>query len=204
MPQAARTGDRRAEIVEAALRLFAARGFDGTGMRDIARAVEINEGTLYHYFPGKSAILEAVLAERGYTVADLPPAARGSLEDILRRTGEGFLKVLKGNPEVTALLLRESVRFPAAPSETGGIFYRFLAARTEKLAEVLAHAAPGLDPAARAFLAQSFLSNLASFWIVQTFIGGRKIPAAELRRHLDALVAFSLAAARQHTGEGNT
>jgi len=77
---------RRQEILDAALDLFADRGFQGTSVRDIARAVGVNEATLYHYFPSKAAILDAILdvllEERSelFTVADDP---RAPLHDVL-------------------------------------------------------------------------------------------------------------------------
>jgi AcrR family transcriptional regulator len=42
------------------------RGVDGTSMRDLASACDLNVASLYHYFPSKRELLEAVLVERGY------------------------------------------------------------------------------------------------------------------------------------------
>lgn len=49
-------------IFEAAVDLFAARGYDGTSMRRIAGAVGLTESALYRHYPGKEAILDAILA----------------------------------------------------------------------------------------------------------------------------------------------
>jgi len=49
----------RSAILETALDLFRARGFDQTGMRDIARAAELSLGAAYYYFPSKDAIVQA-------------------------------------------------------------------------------------------------------------------------------------------------
>lgn len=54
---------RRRRILDASARLFATRGFADTTVRDIAEAVEMLSGSLYHYFPSKDAILESVLRE---------------------------------------------------------------------------------------------------------------------------------------------
>jgi AcrR family transcriptional regulator len=51
-------------IQRVALRLFAERGFDGTGIRDITQAARVNVSVLYHHFPSKEAIL-ATLMESG-------------------------------------------------------------------------------------------------------------------------------------------
>lgn len=51
---------RRREIIRLAARLFAQRGYLGTGMRDIADAAGILGGSLYHHFPSKDVLyLEA-------------------------------------------------------------------------------------------------------------------------------------------------
>ncbi len=52
----------RERIFEAAVKLFAQKGYHGTSMRDLARAVGLKESSLYNHFPGKGSILEAVLA----------------------------------------------------------------------------------------------------------------------------------------------
>lgn len=57
--------DTRRAILDAALDLFAQGGFAGTSMRQIARAVGVRESALYHHFPSKAAIFEALLEELG-------------------------------------------------------------------------------------------------------------------------------------------
>ncbi|MEH2197070.1 TetR/AcrR family transcriptional regulator [Nostoc sp.] len=50
----------RTRILEAAQRLFASKGFDGTTTRDLAQAAGVAEGTLFRHFPNKKAILVEV------------------------------------------------------------------------------------------------------------------------------------------------
>ena len=57
--EARKTTKRR--IFETAVAQFAEMGFRGTSMRSIARAVGIKESSLYNHFPGKDAILDAIL-----------------------------------------------------------------------------------------------------------------------------------------------
>jgi TetR/AcrR family transcriptional regulator, cholesterol catabolism regulator len=49
--------DRRDEIVRKATELFATRGFEATTIREIATAVNILSGSLYHHFATKEDIL---------------------------------------------------------------------------------------------------------------------------------------------------
>ena len=52
---------RREEILDAAERLFAAKGFDNTSTGDILDAVGIARGTLYYHFKSKEEILDGVI-----------------------------------------------------------------------------------------------------------------------------------------------
>ncbi|MBW4601664.1 MAG: TetR/AcrR family transcriptional regulator [Calothrix sp. FI2-JRJ7] len=56
----AQTRDR---ILQAAQRLFAAQGFDGTTTRDLAQAAGVAEGTLFRHFSNKKAILVEVATQ---------------------------------------------------------------------------------------------------------------------------------------------
>ena len=94
-PAAAESFDRRREIVEAALDLFAQTGFNGTSVREIARAVGVNEATLYHYFPSKEAILDAIIdsfIEARPAPGDALSAPEASLAATLRHIGFGVLR----------------------------------------------------------------------------------------------------------------
>jgi AcrR family transcriptional regulator len=56
----------RHRILQVSLSLMSQKGVDGTSMRDLASAAGLNVASLYHYFPSKRELLEAVLIERGY------------------------------------------------------------------------------------------------------------------------------------------
>lgn len=63
MPQPdglARPDNRRTLLLDEAARLFGARGYDSTSMRDIATAVGMLPGSLYYHFPSKEDLLVAV------------------------------------------------------------------------------------------------------------------------------------------------
>ena len=56
-------GGRSAGILISIRGAFAARGFEGTSMNDLARAAGMSVGNFYRYFPSKSAIVEALVAQ---------------------------------------------------------------------------------------------------------------------------------------------
>ena len=55
--------DRRRSILEAAHRLFARHGYDGTRTQQIAREAGISEALVFRHFPGKDALYRAVLRQ---------------------------------------------------------------------------------------------------------------------------------------------
>ena len=64
-PPAREARDTRQNILDAALDLFAEKGFFGTSMRELARAVGVRESAIYHHFANKEALLEAIMSEAG-------------------------------------------------------------------------------------------------------------------------------------------
>ena len=54
----------RAALLDAALAVFAERGFAAAQLEDIARRAHVTRGALYHHFEGKPALFRAVLGER--------------------------------------------------------------------------------------------------------------------------------------------
>ncbi len=52
--------DRRQILINEATRLFGSKGYENTSMRDIAAAVGILPGSLYHHFPSKEDLFVAV------------------------------------------------------------------------------------------------------------------------------------------------
>jgi len=56
--------EKELSIIQAAERLFAQLGFDGTSVRDIAREAQVNVAMISYYFNYKLGLLEAVVSER--------------------------------------------------------------------------------------------------------------------------------------------
>ena len=56
-----KASERRSDIISAARHLFRAKGYDKTTMQDVIQRLGIAKGTIYHYFPSKEVLLEAVL-----------------------------------------------------------------------------------------------------------------------------------------------
>lgn len=80
-PVQERSRRRLAAIVDGAAELFAERGFDATTIDAIAEAAETSVGSLYQFFPNKTAVFRAVA------------------QDALERSAETFAEVMVGPVE---------------------------------------------------------------------------------------------------------
>jgi AcrR family transcriptional regulator len=54
--------DTRGEIVEAAKRVFAEKGYDGSSLRAVARAAGVDPALVHHYFDGKADLFVTAMA----------------------------------------------------------------------------------------------------------------------------------------------
>ena len=62
--EAPRHSKRRREVIRAAYRTLAEKGFEGLRMREIAKRAGLDHATLHHYFAGKEALIHGVLDYR--------------------------------------------------------------------------------------------------------------------------------------------
>jgi len=91
-PAGARNTHRRsAEIMEAAARVFAERGYHGASTQDIADLLGIRQASLYYYFPSKEVALEQVCMqgvggffETAQAIATGPGSPREKLAGLIR------------------------------------------------------------------------------------------------------------------------
>jgi AcrR family transcriptional regulator len=58
-----RSEETRNRIVQSALRLFADKGYEATGVAEICENSEVSKGAFYHHFPSKQAIFLELLQE---------------------------------------------------------------------------------------------------------------------------------------------
>ena len=78
----------RLRILDEAERIFAAKGYPGTTVAEIAAAAGLAVGTIYNFFPGKDALAEAVMvriaSDRAAGVEALAAAPEAGREETLR------------------------------------------------------------------------------------------------------------------------
>jgi AcrR family transcriptional regulator len=69
----------RRQLVATATELFAAQGYEATSIDNVLDAAGVSRGALYHHFPGKEALFEAVLEDvEAQLAADVVAAAEAT------------------------------------------------------------------------------------------------------------------------------
>src|SRR3954453_5251807 len=120
--------DKRRQILAAAVRVFAAQGFEATRVGDVAKEAGVAYGLVYHYFGSQDAVLERVLrGQWGRLLAavalaeetgDTAPEQLGLVVKIVLRTW-------RDDPNLVRLLVREITRSPHIQDELDEIGQAF-------------------------------------------------------------------------------
>lgn len=100
--------ERREQIVVAAMKCFAERGFEGTTTRMLARAAGVSEGLIFRHFPTKKSLYRAIIARR---IAESPSglmpseaAARGDDRAVLTSIASSLVARVARDPSFMRLL----------------------------------------------------------------------------------------------------
>ncbi len=148
--RAAQACQTKAAVLEAATQLFTERGWNGTGMRDVAKAAHVSIETVYANFGSKAELLKQALDIA--VVGDAEPVPLAD-RDIFRRLGLG---TVSDRLEATAQLLAASHQ------------------RTALLRRVLNQAA-GADPQLNELLAGSLRDERESVRQDARAVAGREV-----------------------------
>jgi TetR/AcrR family transcriptional regulator, cholesterol catabolism regulator len=106
---------RAPQIIEAAARVFAERGFHGATTQDIADVLGIKQGSLYYYFSSKEAALELVCLKgvEGFFDSAKAIAARPeSVRERLTLLINSHLSPLVDRPDFVKVFLNERQHLP--------------------------------------------------------------------------------------------
>ena len=180
-------GNRRVEILDAAARLFAARGFHGVSIEDIGGAVGVSGPALYRHFSGKDALLAEMLLgissrlrEAAVAVATAPGGPGETLDALLDMQ-------IRFAIEQPALITVHDRELGNVPEEQRRQIRRLQRLYVEEWVTVLAELHPSC-PAARLRSATHAVFGL----INSTPHSGGELPAAAMRPMLHAMARAAI------------
>jgi AcrR family transcriptional regulator len=108
--------ERRAQLIDTALGVFAEKGVEGATLKELSAAAGVAQGLLYHYFRSKEDLLHAALERHDF----LPELRRIASPDrdrpareVLVEVGAGFAAMLRERRPLLQVMLREAPTNPA-------------------------------------------------------------------------------------------
>jgi TetR/AcrR family transcriptional regulator, fatty acid metabolism regulator protein len=108
-----RAADKRRQILEAAIRVFARQGFHSARVSDIAEEAGVAYGLVYHYFDSKDQMLNELFTERWSLLLDAIRDADSQLERPRAKLGAaaGFIiESYRHDPELMKVIIVEVTR----------------------------------------------------------------------------------------------
>src|SRR5690242_8449326 len=138
--------DTKVRILDAAEKLFGMNGFEGTSLRDITSAADVNLAAINYHFQTKDSLIDAIVARRIEPVNkkrfEMLDAAgpNPTVEQILT----AFIAPVMVKADAIAPLMGRILSNPELFAER--IFQKHLAIISQRFVEVLAKALPDLPP----------------------------------------------------------
>jgi TetR/AcrR family fatty acid metabolism transcriptional regulator len=165
------TAERQRQILEAAVRVFARNGYHTSRVADVAAEAGVAHGLVYHYFPSKAALLEAVFQETWQGLLEELRRLEGSgdsAREQLRKVAAIVLRTWRRDPDLIRVLVREVARSPQlqdqaeAVGDVLGVIERIVS-RGQAAGELRSD----LDARLSAWIVWGALEELLTGWVLE-------------------------------------
>jgi TetR/AcrR family fatty acid metabolism transcriptional regulator len=182
--RAAGAEEKRRLILDAAVRVFARKGFHTSRVGDIAEEAGVAHGLLYHYFSSKDEVLETIFRENWGLLVERITAVEQSGESAqnqLRHVAAIVLRTWRHQPDVVRVFVREIARSPEVQERISDLVkpieaIRRIIERGQGSGEIRAD----LDPALAAVVFYGGIDELLTGWVLgQLPSGDAEVEAAE-------------------------
>lgn len=180
--------NRRKQLLDSALALFAKQGYQGTTTREIANRAGVTEAIIYRHFPKKEDLYWAVLEEQCRARQAKVEADQAALDDdnasdeqIFTRIAEGILRRNNEDPTLNRLSLFSALE----NHELSARFYRtFTATYFAHMAEqiqkrIRAGSFRAADPL---IAARSFIGMIYYHYLIQELFGGSEDKVFDIQK----------------------
>jgi TetR/AcrR family transcriptional regulator, fatty acid metabolism regulator protein len=162
--------EKREHLLDAAVRVFARRGYHGSRVADIAEEAGVAHGLLYHYFSSKEEVLQTIfrenwgqLLERFRAVEDADEAAPDKLAGIAKI----LLRTWRNDPDLVTVMVREVARSPQLQAEVEGVREAFaILRRVIEQGQREGSFRRDLDPLLAAWIVYGGLEEVLTGWVL--------------------------------------
>jgi TetR/AcrR family fatty acid metabolism transcriptional regulator len=191
--------DKRRLILQAAVRVFARKGFHTCRVGDIAEEAGVAHGLLYHYFRSKDEVLECVFTETWSDIVGAIQRVEETQEPARERLA-GIAKILlrawRREPDLVRVVVREIVRSPEVQERIGTIREAFLAIeRIVGRGQADGEFRADIDATLASFVFYGALEEILTGWVLGTLADGDE-QIARAEQTVVEIVCGGLAPAR--------
>jgi AcrR family transcriptional regulator len=174
--------DKRRQLLDAAVRVFARKGFHASRVGDIAEEAGVAHGLLYHYFKSKDQVLEAVFHENWSVLLARIESVEETDEpaaDQIRHIAAIVLRTWLHLPDVVRVVIQEFGRSPELAERIGeltrpiDVLQRVIARGVER-GEFRAD----VDPVFAATVVYGSIDELLTAWVLGRLPSGEDDVAA--------------------------
>ena len=162
--------EKRRLLLDAAVRVFARKGYHTCRVGDIAEEAGVAHGLLYHYFASKEEVLETVFRENWSDLLEAVKAVEESGEparEQLRQVAAILLRSWRRDPDLVRVLVREVARSPQVQLRVAEIGEAFQAIeRIVRRGQEAGEFRSDLDPRLAAVIFYGALEEILTGWVL--------------------------------------
>jgi TetR/AcrR family fatty acid metabolism transcriptional regulator len=196
--------EKRRVILDAAVRVFARRGFHASRVGDIAEEAGVAHGLLYHYFSSKDEVLETIFREHWGALLDRIHAAETADEPVLEQL-RGIARAMfhgwRHEPDAVRVVIREIARSAEVQERVGELVKPIGAIRRIiERAQSAGEFRRDLDADTAAVIFYGAIDELITGWVLGRLPGDEDdVAAAE--HHLVEMLASGMSVPAEQNGE---
>jgi TetR/AcrR family transcriptional regulator, fatty acid metabolism regulator protein len=196
--------EKRRVILDAAVRVFARKGFHTSRVGDIAEEAGVAHGLLYHYFSSKDEVLETIFREHWGALLERIHAAEATDEpalEQLRGIARAMFHGWRYEPDAVRVVIREIARSAEVQERVGELVKPIGAVRRIiERAQSAGEFRRDLDADTAAVIFYGAIDELITGWVLGRLPGDEDdVAAAE--HHLVEMLASGMSVAAEQNGE---
>ena len=184
--------EKRRQILDAAVRVFARRGFHTSRVGDIAEEAGVAHGLLYHYFSSKDEVLQTVFRENWSELLqrfEQVDASEEPADEKLRGIVKILLRTWRNDPDLVTVMVREVGRSAQLATQVEVIGQGFaVIERVIREGQAEGVFRSGLDPRLASWVVYGGLEEILTGWVMGRLPDGDEEVARAERTIVDVVL----------------
>jgi TetR/AcrR family fatty acid metabolism transcriptional regulator len=184
--------EKRRQILDAAVRVFARRGFHTSRVGDIAEEAGVAHGLLYHYFSSKDEVLQTVFRENWSELLqrfEQVDASDEPADEKLRGIVKILLRTWRNDPDLVTVMVREVGRSAQLATQVEVIGQGFaVIERVIREGQAEGVFRSGLDPRLASWVVYGGLEEILTGWVMGRLPDGDEEVARAERTIVDVVL----------------